>query len=407
MLRRQLPVHSPVRLRSLAAGLGALAGDGQRAESRVRAWLDRTFAARRAVLLDGGTSALALGIRAALAGRPPGERLVALPAYGCFDLATAVDGSGAAAILYDLDPATLGPRWDSLERALEHGAGAVVVAHLYGIPVDLDRVQALAAGHDAFVIEDAAQGAGGRWRGRPLGAVGSFGVLSFGRGKGITGGGGGALLANDEAALRALDDAGLSEPPGGGGAAAWVKTLAQWLLARPAIYGVPASLPFLGLGETHYRSATPPTGMARSQLGVLSDTIGLADRESACRRATAGRLEGALRAVAGVKTITPPAGGEPGYLRLPVLVDPAARPAWLLAGRAHGVMPGYPRPLHRLPGFGDGPNVRLAGEPLPGAERLAAALVTVPTHGRVTARDLAALSALRPPLSAPGGSTAG
>ena len=85
-------------------------------------------------------------------------------------------------MLYDICPENLGPDFDSLRRAVEAGARTVVVAHLFGIPVDLDRSRALCAEFGATLIEDAAQGAAGQWRGRPLGTYGSLGVLSFGRG---------------------------------------------------------------------------------------------------------------------------------------------------------------------------------------------------------------------------------
>ncbi len=100
------------------------------------------------------------------------ERPVAFPAYACYDLASAALGAGTRVLLYDLDTETLGPDWPSLERSLEAGATAVVVVHLFGIPVDMDRVGQMARAHGAAVIEDAAQAVGAAWRGRPAGEPG-------------------------------------------------------------------------------------------------------------------------------------------------------------------------------------------------------------------------------------------
>src|SRR5690606_25328323 len=100
-----------------------------------------------------------LALRLATAER--GSRRIALPAYGCYDLATACDGAEVEVLLYDIDPETLGPDWTSLEWALAQGARTIVVAYLYGMPVDLGRVRSLAAAHQAVIIEDAAQGIGG------------------------------------------------------------------------------------------------------------------------------------------------------------------------------------------------------------------------------------------------------
>src|SRR3989449_6070319 len=104
-----------------------------------------------------------------------------------------------------------------------------------------------AAAVGAAVIEDAAQGFGASWRGRPLGSLGAVSVLSFGRGKGWTGGRGGALLARGRAPPTAAN---------GNGAGLWregeglVLAAAQGGFARPPPHGPPAPLPWLGLGET-------------------------------------------------------------------------------------------------------------------------------------------------------------
>lgn len=390
MTRCQLPVHSPLDVAALAGGLAAVLG-ARGVEEQVLPDLTARWGLRAVRLADSGTSALSLAIAASLAGRPAGERLVALPAYACYDVATAVDGAGVRAVLYDVDPATLGPDWDSLAAALRAGAGAVAVVHLYGVPVDLARVARMAADAGALLIEDAAQGAGAAWQGRPLGAHGSLAVLSFGRGKGITGGGGGALLAND-ARGAALLEALPPLPEGGSGLGVWARALAQWALARPSLYALPASLPGLGLGETVYHPPHPPRSIPRSALGILARTLALADAEAAVRRRVGARLR-TVALTANLTTIAAPEGGEAGWLRFPVLLPSPARAAPLASGRRLGIMPGYPLPLDRLPGFGDGPRrVPLAGG-YPGAAFLAERLITLPTHSRLTLRDLARLEA--------------
>src|SRR5207237_8893759 len=141
-------------------------------------------------LTGSGTTALTAALIGVLKDRPGA---VALPAYGCYDLATAADGANAPVLLYDLDPHTLAPDLPQLRDALRQGASAVVVVHFYGHPVDLGEVKRLAAERGALVIEDAAQAAGAKLDGRPVGTQSSLAVLSFGRGKGLTGGSGGAL----------------------------------------------------------------------------------------------------------------------------------------------------------------------------------------------------------------------
>src|SRR5690606_30963020 len=149
MFRRVPPVHSPLSLAALSRGVAAALSNPawRAARAEIDQWVRETFDPRAWAWTDSGTTALTLALRLATAER--GSRRIALPAYGCYDLATACDGAGVEVLLYDLDPETLGPDWDSLGWALREGARAIVVAYLYGMPVDLVRVRALAATHQA------------------------------------------------------------------------------------------------------------------------------------------------------------------------------------------------------------------------------------------------------------------
>jgi dTDP-4-amino-4,6-dideoxygalactose transaminase len=386
VLRAQPPVFSPIPARALLAGLGALLGIGDR-RAAVERRLKERLGAADLLLTDSGTTALGLAIRGALADRPGGA--VAIPAYCCYDLATAVDCADVPAMLYDVDVETLGPAWDSVERVLGAGASALVIAHLYGVPVDAETAERKTASRGVPLIEDAAQAAGALVGGRPAGAWGDVAVLSFGRGKGTTGGGGGALIANRGRGPAILADARAGLGAGGAGAGALARLGAQWLLARPAIYGIPSGLPFLGLGQTVYRPPHPPRGAARVHTAVLEHTLGVEQREIETRRANAERLMAAAQS-GGWMVPRSPVGGET-WLRLPLVARHPLPETELAAARPLGVMRGYPRALAALRGFGH--RVRHTGIRLPGARLLAERLVTAPTHGRLAERDLVALEA--------------
>jgi len=206
--RHQVPVHSPLSAAALLAGLRAAAtrnGGPPAAEQRVTALLKDRYSPRAVLLTESGTAALTAALLGALRDRP--GRAVAMPAYVCYDLATAADGADVPVLLYDVDPTTLAPDMAHLKAVLHHGAAAIVVVHLYGCPVDLGEVNRLAAEAGAIVIEDAAQAAGATVNDRSAGTQGSLVVLSFGRGKGLTGGSGGALLAHDAAGEGVLERA--------------------------------------------------------------------------------------------------------------------------------------------------------------------------------------------------------
>ena len=352
------------------------------------ALLTERYAPRGVLLTETGTAALTAALRGVL--RDRAGAAATMPAYTCYDVATAADGAGAPVLLYDIDPHTLAPDLTQVHAALRRGAAAIVVAHLYGYPVDLRDVNRLAAEAGAVVIEDAAQAAGAIVNGRPAGTQSSLTVLSFGRGKGLTGGSGGALLAHDDVGMRLLERVRglLGEPRRG-----WSELMAitaQWLLQRPHLYALPAALPLLRLGETIYREPRPLRAPTAVSCPVVAATWALADKEVGTRQRNAERLLVALGRQTEMETIRTPNHARPGYLRLPVVWSAAVhRAAAAPAAKRLGVMPGYPKALCDVERFrrrclnGDGA--------FPGSRLLAARLSTLPTHGRLGIRDLARL----------------
>jgi perosamine synthetase len=375
-LRRQIPVYSPL------AGGALLAGAVSRRDTaldELDELLRGRYAAEHVTLCGSGTQALQLAIAGAAAHTQ--NRVVALPAYCCYDVATAAVGAGLQISLYDVDPDTLTPDLASVERVLAAGAGTIVAAPLYGIPIPWETLEALTRAHGADLVEDAAQGHGASWNGRPVGSLGSTSILSFGRGKGWTGGAGGALFTRHGVAAA-------PPAPESPAAAPLLGTAAQWVLGRPSIYGLPASIPWLGLGETRYKEPGPLTAMAPFCARVLLSTQVAADEEAEARKKNAASLLEGLddRAVSRTRV---PAGGAAGYLRLPLRLrrGRGSPPGQRAAGR-YGVAPGYPTTLAALPAVRE----RLTGPETawPGADTLVRDLVTLPVHSRMTAADLVA-----------------
>jgi dTDP-4-amino-4,6-dideoxygalactose transaminase len=385
-LRHQLPVHSPIPPGALLAA--AWRGTRRRARGLLAAELAARYPAEKVVLVGSGTQALQLALRAC------GAEEVALPAFTCYDVASAAIGAGARVRLYDVDPVTLSPDAASLESALRQGVRVVVVAPLYGVPVRWGEIEALAASYGARVIEDAAQGSGASWRGTPLGGLGTISVISFGRGKGWTGGSGGAVLLRGSATLLPERVAAA-----GGGLRAWTGAAAQWAVGRPAIYVLPVSLPGLGLGETRYHAPAVPAGMPAAAAALALATRAASDAEAESRRENARLLLEALSGSPAAGTIHPPAGSVAGYLRLPLRLphglDSFASPERALR---LGVGRSYPTTLAELAPL-QGSLVGVSA--LPGAQQLARELVTLPTHSRLRAweraellRSIAAIPAL-------------
>lgn len=375
LFRQQPPAYSPIRPGQI---IGALAGAG---EADASAQLCRMYGADQAVLCGSGTQALTVALLAAV--RATGSGIVALPAFGCYDLASAAIGAGMRVRLYDVDPTTLGPDMDAVRRAVREGAGIIVIAPLYGVPVDWDQVSELARETGAFVIEDAAQGHGAAWRGRPLGGLGELSVISFGRGKGWTAGGGGSVLARG----MVVDEA-LAAPTAAEAFQAAAGSMVQWALGRPAVYGIPASIPALGLGRTVYREPRKPRSLTRFGRRLLMATHQDSVREAEVR-SEHGQAYCAVAREAHLHCYRPPAHSRAGYIRFPILTSDARAATSPAPVKALGIAASYPRPLTELSRLA----AALAGSrpACPGARALATGLITLPTHSRLSKDDFHAL----------------
>jgi len=168
---------------------------------------------------------------------------------------------------------------------------------------------------------------------------------------------------------------------------------AQSLLGRPALYRLPAAIPFLHLGETRYRAPSAPRGMTRAAAALLERTLPLATREAAVRKANAEALLARIPPDSRVRAVAPPRAGTPGFLRLPLRVPNglAGLPDPRLARRL-GVTPGYPTTLAAPPPVRE--RLTRASGRWPGAEELVRQLVTLPTHSLVSAAEREALARL-------------
>lgn len=375
--RRQLPVASRVEAKGIrGAAVAALTRDPTLPAAITRV-LRQGYAARRVALTDSGTSALVAALRMTV-GR---NGTVAFPGYACVDLAAAARFAGTRVRLYDLDPATLGPDLDSLAAAVVRGVDAIVVAYLYGFPADMRGVEEMAKAAGVPIIEDAAQGAGGTLGGRVLGSFGALSILSFGRGKGTTGGNGGALLCRDESLADSFSEVRRSL---GGRPRGWRDLLgvtAQWLLGRPTLYGIPSSIPSLRLGEMVYHPAHDPRSLSWTAASLVRRALDSAPHDVALRRRTAAVLDMAAAEGADIRSVEPIADGVSGYLRFPVL-DRGSR-----AERPNmGILRGYKLTLHEQMELRP---CLVAGEPpTPGAQELARTLFTLPTHYMVKPSDI-------------------
>ena len=377
-LSQQLPVHSPIASSALGrAATHALRRDTSPLDG-LTARVNDALDAEATALTDSGTSALVWALRLAV-GR---GGTVAMPAYACINLTAAARYARVRVRLYDIDPGTLSPDLDSLAATFRRGVDAVVVAHLYGYPADVPGVMAMAAARGIPVIEDAAQAAGGTLRGVPLGALAPLVVLSFGRGKGVTGGRGGALVARGPTWAREVDALStvLETPAAGWGDLAMAT--AHAMLGRPAVYGLPASMPFLRLGEMVYHPAHEPRAMSVAAATLADDAHRRAPAELEARRRNAALISEMVRTSDSLDMVRTIAGGKSGYLRAPVLDWSGAR----RPDPRYGIWPGYPRTMMEQPELCA--QLKFGEREHPGALDLRRSLFTLPAHSLVRQPDL-------------------
>lgn len=204
-------------------------------------WLDRfeeewaAYCGRAfCVGVANGTDALVLALRAA--GIGPGDEVV-LPTNTFIATAEAVLAVGARPVFTDVDPDTLLMTAAHLEAALTPRTSAVIPVHLYGQPVAMNEVCAVAERHGLLVVEDAAQAHGATWQGKRAGSFGRVAAFSFYPGKNLGALGDAGAIVTDDAEL-----ASVARSIGAHGAAPGLRYVHQFVGVNSRLDGLQAAL---------------------------------------------------------------------------------------------------------------------------------------------------------------------
>jgi len=159
------------------------------------------------IAVSNGTTALDAAIEAL--GIGVGDEVI-MPAFTIISCIGQIVRSGAKPILVDSDPITWNMDVTQIEAKITSRTKAIMVVHIYGLPVDMDPVLDIARRHGLKILEDAAEMHGQTYRGRPCGSFGDISTFSFYPNKHITTGEGGMIvtdndqLAEDSRSLRNL-----------------------------------------------------------------------------------------------------------------------------------------------------------------------------------------------------------
>jgi dTDP-4-amino-4,6-dideoxygalactose transaminase len=172
---------------------GQLSGDGP-FTARCNAWLERHTGASKALLTHSCTAALEMA--ALLLDLEPGDEVI-MPSFTFVSTANAFVLRGAIPVFVDIREDTLNIDENLIEAAITPRTRAICVVHYAGVACEMDPIMEIAGRHGLKVVEDAAQAIFSSYKGRPLGAIGDLGCLSFHETKNIISGEGGALLIRD------------------------------------------------------------------------------------------------------------------------------------------------------------------------------------------------------------------
>jgi dTDP-4-amino-4,6-dideoxygalactose transaminase len=170
-----------------------ISGDGDFTR-RCHTQLEALLGAPKVLLTTSCTHALE--ITALLLDLQPGDEVI-VPAFTFVSTVNAFVLRGARPVFVDIRPDTLNLDERRLEAAITPQTRAIVPVHYAGVACEMDTILAIAARHGLVVIEDNAHGLFGKYKGRPLGALGALATQSFHETKNVTCGEGGALVIND------------------------------------------------------------------------------------------------------------------------------------------------------------------------------------------------------------------
>ncbi|WP_211474048.1 DegT/DnrJ/EryC1/StrS family aminotransferase [Collimonas humicola] len=158
------------------------------------AQLSEYFGGRPVRTFNSGTCTMEIALR--IAGIGAGDEVITTP-ISWVATANVIIETGATPVFADIDPVTRNIDLAQVEAAITPRTKAIIPVYLSGLPVDMDRLYALAKKHNLRVVEDAAQALGSTWNGQRIGAFGDFASFSFQANKNITSSEGGCLVLNN------------------------------------------------------------------------------------------------------------------------------------------------------------------------------------------------------------------
>ena len=276
--RKLAEVRRTIEDLAAAGGLAAKLTLGSRVKDLEEA-VQKYLGVKHALFLTNATAGFEIAYK--MAGLAPGDEVI-VPAITFIATIVYPLSIGAKVVLADVDPLTINIDPIDVARKITPRTRMIVPVHIAGWPVDMAPIMRLARRHGLVVLEDAAHGFGGWYRGRRLGAIGHFGAYSFHEVKNINALGEGGILVTNTKHGREFSKSrfvGLDLS----------QSIPNWLYDVVAIEGM------RGLFVAGNHSATEIQAVA------LHSQLQRVDKIIAARRAVAQTLNSRFRRVPGLR----------------------------------------------------------------------------------------------------------
>jgi perosamine synthetase len=430
------PAASPIYIRDIINGFKGLVR-GQQEIERFRSELKDFYGVKHVFLVSSGKAALTL-ILSALHDLHPDRDEVLIPAFICYSVPSAIVRAGLKIKLCDINLDTLDFNYDQLKELVAQSVGkvgerkkvgsweggkvgndqqlttnnlsneihangkrsefhrdkhadpkllAVIPAHLFGLPANVEHVQSLVDDPLVSIVEDAAQVLGSNWNGKKLGTLGGVSFFSLGRGKALSTVEGGIILTNRddvaeniEARLSRIPKYSISE---------LIKLVTNAIILiffqHPSFFWLPKSLPFLRVGDTIYDPEFKLRKLSAFQAGLTKNWRKKLHTFQEHRQSGSKYWRSVLKA-SSIHSYCTKNGHVPDLLRFPVRVADGELWKNLLKRsekNGDGVMFTYPTSINGI----DELQEVFQGQTFPAAEKLPHQLLTIPVHPYVSPED--------------------
>jgi perosamine synthetase len=423
-LRRTLPpAAAPIYLRDILSGISALY-HGRQELARFKYELKDYFGVQHCFLVSSGKAALTL-ILSALKELHPNKNKVLIPAYTCYSVPSAIVRACLKIKLCDMDPETLDFNYNQLSKIIHPPNTqlnqlnqlnepnepkqlnepnepkqpnkpflAIIPAHLFGIPSDIERLRLLLGNAEIVIVEDAAQAMAGKQNDKKLGTFGDVSFFSLGRGKALSTVEGGIILTNRDDIARKISK--ILNHIAGYNVVELVKLISEALslslLMRPTLFWLPKSLPFLSLGATIYDSNFKIRQMTSFQAGMAKSWRNKISKFQNCRAKNSIAWTNLIKSLDTneLSAINHPPDSD--LIRFPIRVDNLSLKKAILSQseqKGLGIMPGYPDSINGIKQLRD----VFPNQEFPVAKEYSQKLLTLPVHPYVSKRDRTKITA--------------